>query len=113
MATFVMSKADAYSHIISHIMYNIILVNAQRSVFDRFSELPNVFTCRACYGDPVNGVKAFTFDTLQRAEEAAKEYARIRPDHKYMPLSPTLDIIEHARVNEGTTFVQVDFDSNL
>lgn len=94
-------------------MYCIILLHAERSIFDTFNDRPSVFTSRACYGDPINGIKAFAFDTLDAAENAAKEYARMRNAHEYLPLSPTLDVIEHARDNEGTTFVQIDFDSSL
>jgi hypothetical protein len=113
LARFVVSKADAQSHIIPHIMYSIVLINAQRSVFDRLSDLPSVFTCYACFRNESGRVQRFTFDTIERAEAAAKDYAYMRPDHKYMSLDPCLDIVEHARVNQGTTFVQIDFNSSL
>ena len=94
-------------------MYCIILIHAESSIFDAKNDRPSVFTSRACQGDPINGVKALTFPTLNAAEGAAKYYASSREGHTYLPLSPTLDVIEHARDNAGTTFVQIDFDSSL
>ena len=94
-------------------MYCIILIHAERSVFDSINDKPSVFTCRACHGDPVNGVKALTFATMDAARAAARSYAADRHAHEYVPISPTLDIIEHARANEGTTFVQIDFNPAL
>jgi len=91
-------------------MYCISLISAERSVFDSLNDGPTVFTVYAC--DNVTR-KRLTFDSISQAEEAAKVYASKNSRYEYVALSPSLDIIEHARDNEGTTFVQIDFDSSL
>ena len=91
-------------------MYCIALISAERSVFDSLNDRPTVFTVYACDNETR---KRLTFDSISDAEQAAKVYAGKLSHYKYVALSPSLDIIEHARNNEGTTFVQIDFDSSL
>ena len=90
-------------------MFCIALINAERSVFDSINDRPAVFTTYLCSNDR----KRLTFDTIDACEEYAAAFASQNEGYKYMRLSPSLDIIEHARDNEGTTFVQIDFDSSL
>jgi len=105
-----MSARDERKLFIFSFMFCIALINAERSVFDSLNDRPTVFTMYAC--DNVTRQR-LTFDSISAAEEAAKAYASKLSRHEYVALSPSLDIIEHARNNEGTTFVQVDFDSSL
>ena len=105
-----MSTRDKRKLFIQHIMYCIALINAERSVFDSLNDRPRVITAHAC--DNVTR-KRLTFDNIDAVEQAAKVYASQRPSFEYVALSPSLDIIEHARNNEDTTFVQVDFDGSL
>lgn len=90
-------------------MFCIALIKAQSSVFDSLNDRPSVFTTYLCGDDR----KRLTFDTIDAAEDYAAAFASKEQGYVYKRLSPSLDIIEHARDNEGTTFVQIDYDSSL